>query len=54
MPLSFDIKQTAACHYIVTINTPSGQKVKYNTKTLWNCFKRIYEYVKDHLEETFE
>jgi len=52
MPLSFDIKQHSTCRFVVTITQANGQKIIYKVNTLKNCFKRLYEYTRDHLEET--
>jgi len=52
MPLSFEIQQKSACRFVVIITNQSGQKITYKVNTLKNCFKRLYEYTRDHLEET--
>jgi len=52
MPLSFAIDQISPCRFVVTITRTNAPKIIYKVNTLKNCFKRLYEYTRDHLEET--
>lgn len=51
MDLQFKIDQTASSRFFVYITDTEGKVHKYQANTLWNCFKKIYVFVRDNLKE---